>query len=83
MKVMKAIETKLAKFFLFLSRGPSLVLWSGPRGTEEDLEVYFGGKGKTSCFRDLHALDTSTYTWLLGEQTGVGPWNVRRNRLVT
>ena len=26
-------------------------------------QVYFGGRGRTSCFRDLHALDTSSHTW--------------------
>ena len=31
-------------------------------------KVYFGGKGKDSCFRDLHALDTSNYTWQLPQQ---------------
>ena len=29
-------------------------------------QVYFGGRGKTGCFRDLHALDTSSHTWCLG-----------------
>ena len=32
-------------------------------------QVYFGGRGKTSCFRDLHALDTSSHTWCLGSNT--------------
>ena len=26
-------------------------------------QVYFGGRGRTGCFRDLHALDTSSHTW--------------------
>ena len=29
-------------------------------------QVYFGGRGRTSCFRDLHALDTSSHTWCRG-----------------
>jgi len=35
--------------------------------------VYFGGKGKDSCFRDLHALDTSNYTWFQGPSSGGAP----------
>ena len=29
-------------------------------------QVYFGGRGRTGCFRDLHALDTSSHTWCRG-----------------
>ena len=36
-----------------------------PQRSHKD-QVYFGGRGKTGCFRDLHALDTSSHTWCLG-----------------
>jgi len=35
--------------------------------------VYFGGKGKTSHFRDLHALDASSMTWFQGPSSGGAP----------
>lgn len=35
--------------------------------------VYFGGKGKGTAFRDLHALDTNSLTWYQGPSSGGTP----------
>jgi len=35
--------------------------------------VYFGGKGKTTHFRDLHALDAASLTWYQGPSSGGAP----------
>ena len=42
--------------------------------------VYFGGKGKEGCFRDLHALDTSSHTWPRANRITTYSYSFKKNK---